>query len=366
MQSATSTRWADCVSGNMAQGSGKRPKAASIDATARAQLARLRLDLANAGHTRRVEARPPRDKTLSGMNAPDKGADAELLRIALAGVAPLKRAPRAELVRARPAPVPRSQAVDAEPEATKRAPRLDQLDDAELFRAMLEDVKPLAPSDRADTHATRPPPFRRAPGTPAGGITPALFGVLPEEAATLSPDALFALATRGTKPLDQGNRVEPSAPRPAPEPIKRCEDEQATLKESLEAPLTFEDRLDMGEEAAFLRPGLPRRVLVDLRRGRWVLQGELDLHGLTREEARVALSQFLAASLSRGRRCVRVIHGKGLGSPGKVSILKQLSRGWLAQREEILAFCQAGPHNGGSGALTVLLRAPDLRVRPAP
>ena len=87
------------------------------------------------------------------------------------------------------------------------------------------------------------------------------------------------------------------------------------------------------------------------------MEEELDLHGMRVSEAAVALSTFLAECANRGLRCVRVIHGKGLGSPGKLSILKQLSRGWLAQREEILAFCQAGPHEGGSGALLVLLRA---------
>ena len=88
------------------------------------------------------------------------------------------------------------------------------------------------------------------------------------------------------------------------------------------------------------------------------------LHGMTRDEARLALAEFLCRCLREGRRCVRLIHGKGLGSPGGVGVLKQLSRGWLAQREEILAFCQALPHQGGSGALVILLRVGG--VRPAP
>jgi DNA-nicking Smr family endonuclease len=178
--------------------------------------------------------------------------------------------------------------------------------------------------------------------------------------ATAAERALFRAAMASVQPLDARHaRVEHAPPAQVPLPRQRRADEEAALQESLHAPLTFEDRLDMGDEAAFLRPGLPRRVLADLRRGRWTLQGEVDLHGLNRDEARAALSNFLAGSLQRGRRCVRVIHGKGLGSPGRVSILKQLSRGWLAQREEILAFCQAGPNAGGSGALLVLLRAPN-------
>ena len=86
-------------------------------------------------------------------------------------------------------------------------------------------------------------------------------------------------------------------------------------------------------------------------------QAELDLHGLNRDEARQQLATFLAECLHHGRRCVRVIHGKGHGSPQKLSILRQLVRGWLAQRQETLAYCQALPHDGGEGALIVLLRA---------
>jgi hypothetical protein len=85
--------------------------------------------------------------------------------------------------------------------------------------------------------------------------------------------------------------------------------------------------------------------------------GELDLHGLNRDEARQQLATFLAECLHHGQRCVRVIHGKGHGSPQKLSILRQLVRGWLAQRQETLAYCQALPHDGGEGALIVLLRA---------
>jgi DNA-nicking Smr family endonuclease len=124
-------------------------------------------------------------------------------------------------------------------------------------------------------------------------------------------------------------------------------------------PLTFEDRIDIGDEGVHLRDGLPRRVLTDLRRGRWVVQAELDLHGLTRDAARSALALFLHEALESGHRCIRLIHGKGLGSPGREPVLKHLSRGWLMQREEILAFCQARPHDGGEGALLVLLRNPN-------
>jgi DNA-nicking Smr family endonuclease len=293
--------------------------------------------------------------------------DTAWLNAAFSDVAPLRDRGRVELERPKPAPVPRPRAPDTqstEPAATtcsQGAPTSE----AALFRTLMADVTPLRDTGRVEIGITR---RRRArdplqhDATSEDSASDATPTVLPPDPERLSDDALFRLAVRGAVRLDQRNRVELTRPLPAPQPIKRSEDERAVMRETMEAPLTLEDRLDIGDEAAFLRPGLPRRVLTDLRRARWVLQAELDLHGLNREEARSALAEFLARSLQQGRRCVRIIHGKGIGSPGRQSILKQLSRGWLAQREEILAFCQAGPHHGGEGALMVLLRGPGSRA----
>ncbi len=248
----------------------------------------------------------------------------------------------------------------AEPHRRRRRP----FDELARLRAQLRSGTSAPPSEHpaaeADAQKTRSSP---SDATQAGPGARACKVVATPDARALPPGAnpgeraLFEAAMSDVVPLKDAGRAELAIPPPPPEPLKRSEDERAALREAMDAPLSFEDRLEMGDEAAFLRAGLPRRVLLDLRRSRWVLQGELDLHGLTRDEARAALGRFLASSLQRGCRCVRVIHGKGLRSPGRQSILKQLSRGWLAQREEILAFCQAGPHEGGSGALLVLLRA---------
>ncbi|MFN3885179.1 MAG: Smr/MutS family protein [Rhodocyclaceae bacterium] len=113
--------------------------------------------------------------------------------------------------------------------------------------------------------------------------------------------------------------------------------------------------LEGGDEPTYLKPGMSPKLLKDLRRGRWVTQAELDLHGMNREEARHQVALFLAECLARRQRCVRIIHGKGLGSPGRIPILKQLVLGWLAQRKEVLAYCQARSSEGGAGALVVLL-----------
>lgn len=134
-------------------------------------------------------------------------------------------------------------------------------------------------------------------------------------------------------------------------------DEQAALRESLASPALLDLHLEGGDEAAWLRPGMSPNVLRDLRRGRWVVQAQLDLHGMTRDEARHHVALFLHECAIHEHRCVRIIHGKGLGSPGREPVLKKLVLGWLAQRQDVLAFCQARAVEGGAGAVTILLRA---------
>lgn len=309
---------------------------------------------------RRIERPAAGGQTDKPPSAVADEVDDGLLRAALQGVKPLPpSARRAELEAPKPPPVRRPQAPETEVEEPATRPRRrTPRNDSELFRFAMEDVTPIEHGNRAEVGVDRRrarAQDTRAPAPPAGPGQD--FLLLPADADSADPTDLFRYAARGAKPVDTRNRADVDAPRPQPHPLKHVEDEREALRESMEAPMTLEDRLETGEEAAFLRPGLPRRVLTDLRRGRWVLQAQLDLHGCNRDEAREELAHFLAASLQQGRRCVRVIHGKGHGSPGKQSILKHLSRGWLAQREEILAFCQAGPHDGGSGALLVLLRA---------
>ncbi len=97
------------------------------------------------------------------------------------------------------------------------------------------------------------------------------------------------------------------------------------------------------------------KVLKDLRRGRWMIEAHLDLHGMHRDEARQHVALFLAECRTRRRRCVRIVHGKGHGSPGRIPVLRGLVLGWLAQRRDVLAYCQARTADGGAGAVIVLL-----------
>ena len=78
---------------------------------------------------------------------------------------------------------------------------------------------------------------------------------------------------------------------------------------------------------------------------------------MTVAQARELLSEFLTLCVRRGLRCVRIVHGKGLRSKNREPVLKQKVGRWLIQRDEILAFCQARPVDGGGGAVIVLLKA---------
>ena len=115
--------------------------------------------------------------------------------------------------------------------------------------------------------------------------------------------------------------------------------------------------MDTDAALSFGRAGIGADTLKKLRRGHWVIQSQLDLHGLRTDEARTALAEYLRDVRKRGLRCVRIIHGKGLGSINREPVLKGKVRNWLVQKEEVIAFCQAKASDGGSGALVVLLKA---------
>ena len=175
---------------------------------------------------------------------------------------------------------------------------------------------------------------------------------LPENEA-----ALFRDAVRDATPLESSARVRPKTDLAPPVPVQSLLDGHDALVESLAGALSWDQSIETGEEPSYLRTGLARDVLRKLRRGHWVVQNVVDLHGLNRQEARSLLAEFLGGCLKRGLRCVRVIHGKGLRSPGREPVLKGKVQRWLAQRDEILAFCEAPKDQGGSGALLVLLKA---------
>ena len=175
---------------------------------------------------------------------------------------------------------------------------------------------------------------------------------------TKSPrDADFRDAVADVEPLARSQRHAPAVPPPPPIPLQTRRDERAALAESLHGPISIDDALDSGEELVYLREGLSRQVLRRLRRGHWVVQDSIDLHGMNRVSAAEAVAEFLKSSAARGLRCVRVVHGKGRGSINREPVLKAMLRKWLPRRDEVLGFCQAPAAHGGGGALLVLLRS---------
>ncbi len=171
-----------------------------------------------------------------------------------------------------------------------------------------------------------------------------------------APDDAFREAMRDVVPLARVGRVALDRPRPAPLPLQRMRDEREALRQSLTDRAQPDTGTATGEELIYLRPGVPSSVLRKLRRGLWVVQDDFDLHGMTSPEARLATAAFLTECVQSGTRCVRIVHGKGLRSRNRQPVLKRKLGHWLMLRDEVLAFCEARPADGGSGAVVVLLR----------
>lgn len=175
-------------------------------------------------------------------------------------------------------------------------------EDEALWKAVTKDVKPIkrTPSPSAKPEVVKKP-ARAQPKTPSTTLA--------------SPPAI-------AKP----------APRPAPPPRK----------------------LSHGQAT-----GLDKRTMDRLRRGQLPVEAEIDLHGYTQEQAHSALNAFIIGQAAAGRRCVRVITGKGSFRQGGGGVLKTAVPRWLNEtplQDSILAFTHARRDDGGEGALYVLLR----------
>ena len=167
---------------------------------------------------------------------------------------------------------------------------------------------------------------------------------------------LFARAVGKVQALDHAPRVTLQSPPAPPRSFQQRRDDEAVLKASLSDEFDISTLLDVDDQLSFRRPGIGTDVTRKLRRGDWSIQGQVDLHGLRSEEARDTLAQFVRDAVRMGWRCVRIVHGKGLGSPGKQPVLKSKVQRWLVQKNEVQAFVQAPPVQGGAGALLVLLK----------
>lgn len=168
---------------------------------------------------------------------------------------------------------------------------------------------------------------------------------------------LFRVHLEDVTPITPHGRIVHPPIRLPPIPLSLLHDERKVIYESLHDPSSWDEDVQTGEELSYLRTGLSRQILRRLRRGDWVTQAELDLHGLTKIEAKIEIANFLFECKRRGIRCIRIIHGKGLGSKNREPILKIHVRHWLMQRDEVMAYVQARPVDGGGGAVIVLLKS---------
>ena len=168
---------------------------------------------------------------------------------------------------------------------------------------------------------------------------------------------LFRKAVSGTKPLRTKNRAAEQSSKPKPKARFSRADESAAMRESLEADIGDIER-HSGDSLHFHRPYVGRRTMRKLARGRFSVQAEIDLHGMTTGEAKPRLADFIENCAHDGKLCVRVVHGKGLGSGHRGPVLKHKVNRWLRQWDTVLAFVSTRQVDGGTGALYVLLQSP--------
>jgi DNA-nicking Smr family endonuclease len=175
-----------------------------------------------------------------------------------------------------------------------------------------------------------------------------------------SDDELWAAAVAGVEPLAPGPAVvEPATPARAPDAFWHPD---LDAIRALEALVSGEAPFDLSDSDEFIEgrvPGLDPAIVRRLRRGEFAVQGHIDLHGMTREEAKHAVDEYLRKARRAGKRCVLLVHGRGIHSKDQVPILKDALRSWLATARfgrHVLAFATARPVDGGGGALYVLLR----------
>ncbi len=166
---------------------------------------------------------------------------------------------------------------------------------------------------------------------------------------------MFRAAMTTVRRRPPADRVSAQVAKPSTRPRSLEADEQAVIEELRRGPFES-DPLDSIDALAYRGDGIQDSVWRRLRRGTYRIHAELDLHGLNRDHAYRAVADFLTDCRNRDLRCVRIIHGKGLGSPNSGPIIRSLLDGWLRRRNDVLAFCAARPHDGGTGAAYVLLR----------
>ena len=171
---------------------------------------------------------------------------------------------------------------------------------------------------------------------------------------------LFRGAVGEVIPVTKGPKVAPAGSPPPARMQVRTEDDE--VLEHLALLVGGSGHFDLADSDEFIEgaiTGLDRRMVDRLRAGEYAIQAHLDLHGMVRSEAKPALERFILGSRRAGKRCVLIVHGRGLHSKDQIPVLKESVQVWLSRgriAREVIAFATARPHDGGSGAVYVLLR----------
>ena len=169
----------------------------------------------------------------------------------------------------------------------------------------------------------------------------------------------FRRSMSDARPLKSDKRVPEPKKKPPPRARFSRADEQDALAESLEADIDTMEAAN-AESIRYHRPHVGKRTMRRLARGKYAVQAEIDLHGMTVAEARPRLADFIDYSLKQGLTCVRIVHGKGLGSGHRGPVLKSAVNRWLRKWDSVLAFVSARQVDGGTGAVYVLLDRAEL------
>ncbi|MGZ8161298.1 MAG: Smr/MutS family protein [Methylobacter sp.] len=164
---------------------------------------------------------------------------------------------------------------------------------------------------------------------------------------------LFRLSVGKVEPVKKDKILLKKGEKPKPFPKSQAINMEDHLISTAETDI---EKVSLEDTMSFMAPGLQRNVLKKLRQGYFGLDAEIDLHGLSSNEAKRQLLNFLHGCVEDGFRCVLIVHGKGYRSPDNHPILKNNLNLWLRQHKDVQAFCSAPPKQGGTGALFALLQ----------
>lgn len=225
------------------------------------------------------------------------------------------------------------------------------------FNEAFKQLGPLAKAQREAAATERDASEQRREAAKKRAATPP-----PSE--DLTDEQLFLRAVGETKPVEKG-RARVAPPKP---PTREAQNDEELAVAELHALVDGQTPFritESEEQLSGAAPGVSHELVRELEHGNFPHRRHLDLHGHTRDEAKTALLSFIVDARRGGERCVLVITGRGLSSPGGVAVLREALPEWLGRqplRAHVLAFCTARAVDGGPGAFYVLLRKAGVKA----